>query len=207
MNVFFMCEGRKPKPSRKVNDQCAVDAGAHGRQHRCTMKIPLLIAGILAYACSASADTSRFISLVAKTYNVSNQIVQGTASIDIERGQVARVVTLTGAPNGTASVLITKDGVGFSSYTREGPWVVEGPAKIAVTLGADANYIGAGGLLTLEILPAAVDPGKTLIVPQSTNAVHVSMEWSTNLVHWSEGTNSVYSTTDAARFFRVKVQP
>lgn len=128
--------------------------------------------------------------------------ISATNRVVIAPDQVVRVVALTPFYERDpieSPIHIWKSGGDF--YAQRGD-VIVGPALFVIQVDDCTE-----ALLTLKFLPGAVDPGKTLILPQSSNAVSVAMEWSTNLAHWSEGTNGLYSTADAAKFFRVKVQP
>ncbi len=159
------------------------------------MKIPLLILGLLVYASSTSAQK---VQTVVVTAALTNDL------ITIAAGEVVRVSMVRPEPyrpydTEESRMRVEKSGV--STFIVQGD-VISGPARFFLASDERVN-----AWLTLEWIPAQVDPRSTMIVPQSTNAVAVSMEWSTNLVNWSEGTNGVYSTADAAKFFRVKVSP
>lgn len=125
-----------------------------------------------------------------------------TNSYAVSEGEAARVVQITpySQTYGTDDGLFwfVKSGQRVEQIFRGD--VIQGPVTFYLKPGDPS-------MLTLELLPAAFDPGKALIVPQGSNAVAVAMEWSTNLVHWSDATNGVYGTADAAKFFRVKASP
>lgn len=124
------------------------------------------------------------------------------APVVIATGEAVRVGAVKPEPyleREESLVQVWKGGAEF--FVDKGD-VIAGPAVFTMR-----SYDCDDALLTLEWLPLAVDPGRTLIVPQGSNAVAVAMEWSTNLVSWTIATNGVYSAPDAARFFRVKATP
>lgn len=125
-----------------------------------------------------------------------------TNAVVVASGEAVRVGAVKPEPyldREESLVQVWKGGAEF--FVDKGD-VIAGPAVFTMR-----SYDCDDALLTLEWLPLAVDPGKTLIVPQGSNAVAVAMQWSTNLVHWSDATNGVYGTVDAAKFFRVKATP
>lgn len=166
---------------------------------------------LLAVVCFAAVtcQAQRIATFLAPSIYTTNEVgwrgcTGPTNSVIIGNGEFVRVGMVRPEPYrphdaSESPVQVSKGG--FSFYVDKGD-VIAGPAVFTVR-GDECS----SGLLTLEWLPVAVDPGKTLIVPQSPSAVAVAMEWSTNLVHWHDATNGVYGTPDAAKFFRVKASP
>ena len=158
---------------------------------------PLLFAVVCLIALTCQSQSTRVATIIAPP-NTTNTFV-------LQDGEAARVATVSNY-NMMFGALFEDFWVTQSGYR----WHIlrddlfQGPATFYV--GSRINGFGTQ-MLTLEVFPVAFDPGKTLIVPQGSNAVSVAMECSTNLVNWTTATNGVYGTPDAAKFFRVKVQP
>lgn len=173
------------------------------------MKKLLLALGLIVCALGVSAQNISKVTTLVIRGTVTNSVggldwISATNSIQVLSGEAVRVAALRprtsadGTQESNYSWFVKSGGV-FRVAKGD---VIEGPAVFWLR-----NDLGGDVLLTLEFYSLAVDPSKTLIVTQSSNSVAVAMEWSTNLVQWSEGTNGVYSTPDAAKFFRVKVAP
>lgn len=94
-----------------------------------------------------------------------------------------------------------------SSYFREPgqtafstplfPLVVPGPAVIKV--------MGYGGMATFKITPDQYPSDKTVVVPGGPGGASVTMECSTNLVHWTPADNGAYTNLPGVKFFRIKL--
>lgn len=163
----------------------------------------LLCAGV------ASGQSSRFTTITAVS-RTNNMIV--TNSVTIPAGEAARVVSAhpvqwtfySGQASPTIATYATlfKDGGQFEVFKDD---VVEGPATIQIWAALAQNQNPAVWM-TLERLPQAFPPDRTLLLPQGSNSVAVALECSTNLVHWSTATNGIYGTPDAAKFFRIRAE-
>jgi hypothetical protein len=143
------------------------------------------------------------------------------AQTSILEGETAEVLncyghgTVNGVPYvGHVAATVTKGGLTFKAYppgviygtgstTSTAPrgTVVAGPATISIAGGSTSSP----GVLTIKVTPDIYDVNKTVILPPGTNQVIVALESSTNLVHWSECTNGIYGSPDAAQFFRIRM--
>lgn len=103
-------------------------------------------------------------------------------------------------------LLIEKDGDKSSYYMAQNqstfndalyPLVVPGPAAIKV--------VGYGGMATFKITPDQYPPDKTVVVPGGPGGANVTMECSTNLVHWTPADNGAYTNLPGVKFFRIKL--
>jgi hypothetical protein len=79
---------------------------------------------------------------------------------------------------------------------------IAGPATIE--LAGQSNMAGPR-FVTVEIIPDALPPDKTVVVPAGTG-FNVQMEKSTDLIFWEAATNGVYNNTNGSHhiFFRIK---
>ena len=157
----------------------------------------------------ASAQSSRFTTITAVS-RTNNMIV--TNSVSIPPGEAARVVSAhpvqwtfySGQASPTIATFATlfKDGGEFEVFKDD---VIEGPATIRILAMLAPNQ-SPSVWLTLELLPQAFPPDRTLVLPQGSNSVAVALECSTNLVNWQTATNGLYGTPDAAKFFRIRAE-
>ena len=87
------------------------------------------------------------------------------------------------------------------------PVVIAGPAEIVFYTVPAFPYETnqpAAAWLTLEITPEPFEVGRTITIAPGVGGANVTLECSTNLVNWTEGTNGVYTNMNEAKFFRIK---
>jgi hypothetical protein len=99
------------------------------------------------------------------------------------------------------SAVLQKDGESITISPIGGCPPISGPASVKLVSRAavEPKYI-----VTYTLTPESFPPDKTIILPPGTNQVAITLESSTNLLHWVAATNGVYGTTNEARFFRIK---
>ena len=137
-----------------------------------------------------------------------------TNALDIAVGESLQLVDVVSAypfagrneGRGTMDIFIQKDGppyllhdillnpFGVTSLMRP---IIAGPARLMV--------VSTYGMLTVKIIPTAVNPNQTLIVPPGPGG-NVVMECSSNLVNWVTATNGVYADPTTAKFFRIRLE-
>lgn len=158
--------------------------------------LPLSVA-LLLCAIASPGQSPRYVTITTLTN-------APPSTFEVPAGQCARVAAVNAHPYGAARVSYFKDGIPLSfNGTVNGVRddVVVGPALFKVEIAREPNAIGA--MLTLELSPYSFPPGRTLVIGQTTNAVTVSMEMSTDLVTWTAATNGLYGASNSAAFFRV----
>ncbi len=82
--------------------------------------------------------------------------------------------------------------------------IIAGPASFTAV-----NPVGTWWTtvpITFEITPQVekFPPERTVIIPEASTGALVTMECSTNLMHWTTVTNGFYTGTNGARFFRIR---
>ena len=151
------------------------------------------------------------VTLTAQSHNGTNDI----AALTIGPYEVAELVSFPRAFNhyndSTSGYLqVFKDGRTFIQYPYawtgstgpQDPLIVVGPATIQL-IGAN----NGSAFCTIRVTPESFPPDRTILVPPGTNQARVTLECSTNLVHWSVATNGVYGPLPEAKFFRIKLGP
>lgn len=83
------------------------------------------------------------------------------------------------------------------TYITPDSLVVNGPAKLLV--------VGIGGMATFRITPDQYPPDRTVVVPGGPGGATVTMECSTNLVHWEPAVGGSYTNLPGVKFFRIKL--
>ena len=143
--------------------------------------------------------------MLPDTYYPSQQLTTNT--LEIASGETAHLVSLNRSANhsGYQPGIYVKKGDGaaiayFTATTQQTqlePLVVNGPAKILT--------FGLGGMATFKITPDQYPPDRTVVVPGGPGGAHVTMECSTNLVHWVPAENGSYTNLPGVKFFRIKL--
>ena len=78
-----------------------------------------------------------------------------------------------------------------------------------VTLTLESNINRAQtqpAFVTIDITPDSYPPDKAVTVPPGAAGASITLECSTDLVHWIAATNGVYIDLPAAKFFRIKAE-
>lgn len=132
-----------------------------------------------------------------------------TNTLEIASGETAHLMCLMRSVS-TASapfVWVLKDAVVGRVNPQSNPpgyfvpadsLVVNGPAKLLV-----AGY--GGGMATFKITPDQYPPDKTVVVPGGPGGATVTLESSTNLVHWTPAASGAYTNLPGVKFFRIKM--
>jgi hypothetical protein len=151
---------------------------------------------------AATAAAAEYFTIAATHYFPANppkpDIID--APVNVPAGSLAQVVSgITG--NGGAILYYTKPGSSNYYLLKTGGCVV-GPATISIDPGY-SSVAGASGWATIKIEPQSFPPDKTMILGAGTNTAAITMECSTNLVHWTTCTNGFYGGSNSAMFFRI----
>jgi hypothetical protein len=128
-----------------------------------------------------------------------------SASLIIRTNESFSIVSGSGSP-----VLVDKDGQtfsfqspSFSETSQSRPNVhrlsMAGPAVVRLS-GSFPSFV------TLEVLPDAFSPEKTLVLAQGTKA-SIVMEGSTNLVNWITVNPGNFTNNSVNMFFRLRADP
>lgn len=170
---------------------------------------------LLAFLLAASglAAQERYVTVTLPRFQDPNSApgntLKVTNSLVIVSGETIRLVSLVrGLTSGPPSVRVERDGVssapvwaiynGSELPVSEGTLIVSGPAKLFVE-----GY--GGGMATFKITPDQYPPDRTVVVPGGPGGATVTMESSTNLVHWTPDAGGVYTNLPGVRFFRIKL--
>lgn len=114
------------------------------------------------------------------------------------RGDGARIFVQKADVTGVAlDYRVTTGGV-IPVYLPGDKLVVNGPAKLLL--------VGHGGTMaTFKITPDQYPPDKTVVVPGGPGGATVTLESSTNLVHWEPAVGGTYTNLPGVKFFRIKM--
>ncbi len=157
----------------------------------------ILTALLLASLQISLAGTARYVSASVGGERETNQVV-------IAANEVGELISWGGS---YLAVDAYKDGIYANIINSQSP-----PGKASFTVAGPAafNLRAAGGpssngFATFKITPESFPPDKTLLVEPNQGNVAITMESSTNLIHWVASTNGIYSTTNTPMFFRVRM--
>lgn len=136
----------------------------------------------------------------------------GLSEISIETNETAEVVSWFPQEVTGTQLDIIKDGLTISFNSSQGlipragalPVRIAGPAIIrfiAVSGGSPSR-----GFCTVKVEPATFPPDRTLVVPADTGGANISLEVSTNLVHWTTATPGAYTNLQSHMFFRIRAE-
>jgi hypothetical protein len=162
----------------------------------------------LIFLCFHAGASPNFVTLWATDLSMTNEY-------SIPAGLTARVVAFHASDySAVYGAKVDVLGAGVTNKfneaeasdlsRKEREIVIAGPA--AIRLYFQNSYIGGNAYLTLELLPEAVAPNLTTVVPPSTNGVSVTLECSTDLKVWTTTTNGIYAEPVSPKFFRVRLQ-
>ena len=149
------------------------------------------------------------VTLTAAVTNGTN----GFAELSISPYEVAEVLSFPTFLNTDAALDVHKDGRVYEMRANTfdskipkylDPLIVAGPAVIRLTA---FNSPGKPAFCTIKVTPEAYPPDRSILVPPGTNQVFLTLQCSTNLVHWFPATNGVYGPLPEAKFFRIKLEP
>lgn len=161
----------------------------------------------IAILTSIVTTQARVVTLTVKALqNSPFPPILGIAELQVEAYEVAEVVSFPVAMNVNNILEVIREGqkaiMAPLSVPNQGfdPVVVAGPATIRLLVGNTVN----AGLCTIRITPEAYPPDKSLVVPPGVGGAAITLETSTNLVHWTTSTNGVYTNLPVATFFRLK---
>lgn len=86
------------------------------------------------------------------------------------------------------------------------PFVVSGPAEVAVTSGSGPRTGATPHVVTFEVGPEAYPVTNTFAIGPASGA-QVTLQNSTNLVNWTPATNGFYTNvSENVMFFRIKAE-
>jgi hypothetical protein len=154
------------------------------------------------------------VSLQCRATTNTTLVVGGStssATLTVNSGQVARVVSLNLAGNSSLNVAIngTSFLYSFNSSTANIypplPLVVAGPASFV--LNQDSG--GGQGFCTIELCDTGGSflPSNAVVIPaDSGGQVNIILESSADLVNWTAALPGLYGTSTTNRFFRVRAQ-
>ena len=150
--------------------------------------------------------------LRTNTYYGTKYRLEVTNTFQIASGETAHLIAIlkSESPVHAPRVYVQKNGVvavGYPSrnsyeqpsiYAPADPLVVNGPAEFLI-----AGY--GGGMATFKITPDQYPPDRTVVVPGGPGGATVTMECSTNLVHWTPAEGGTYTNLPGVKFFRIKL--
>ena len=160
---------------------------------------------LLALTMLTISARAGIVTLTANTNDV--------AELRIGPYEVAELVSYPAVMNSDGgSLVVVKDGKTIpyrlpfwpGAQTAIDTLIVAGPATIQFRMSGAPNT--RAGLCTFRVSPEAVPPDRTILVPPGTNQTQITLECSTNLVHWFSATNGIYGPLPEAKFFRIKAE-
>lgn len=166
------------------------------------MKLTFLLAALIVGTLNAQSQNSRYVTVMA---------FNGPTNIVVLAGEAAEIVSCHYESIGEPFITFYRPRILKDGYTIRGvppgyPLSTGTVARGTIVAGpALITNDGGGAILTVKITPDTYDVNKTVILPPSTNQVHIALESSTNLVNWADATNGVYGSPDFARFFRIRM--
>lgn len=177
-----------------------------------------ILIALLLSACGLIAQ-EKYVTLTLPTIQIQrppgadSAYEDQTNTLTVVNGEILHLVSLVQNPLvGHPELRIEKDGnVGrFSRGPLFGLWaggtagvapldslVIAGPAVV--------KLVGRGGMATFKITPDQYPPDRTVVVPGGPGGANVTMECSTNLVHWTPADNGAYTNLPGVKFFRIKL--
>jgi hypothetical protein len=168
------------------------------------MKNAILFAAVASVFAIAAVLPAQDITLTS-TATGGYPIYQ---TIDIATNQTLEILSASqGASLDFLSPVIPQATFGIKSANQifnqlPAPVVIAGPATIRFCKGTGGT---TSEYATFRICPQAFPAEKTEIIPNLSNGATVTFQTSTNLVDWVATTNGIYSGTNGALFFRIKM--
>lgn len=166
--------------------------------------MPLMILTLFACLFTASAEV---ITLTAQNRSsASASPISSTKTITLAEGESATTKYLT--ENGFLDIQI--NGVlfriGLSEHPQAALPVVAGPASIKLTNFSTTNQ----GLATLAVTRNPSTPSSSpgvVVIPDDGSGDHqVALESSKDMVNWTPTQAGVFNSSNANRFFRVRIR-
>lgn len=158
---------------------------------------------------------ARFVTLIVTASSATSEVQVATGEVAELRGY-SGFMPFSRDTTSPYALTVTKDRVDLDllipplrgSDSNPGivlpQHVIAGPARIRIIkLFSDTST----HYCTFNITPEAFPPDRTILVPPGTNLARITLECSTNLVHWASATNGVYGPLPEAKFFRIKMEP
>lgn len=162
------------------------------------IKLHLAVLGLIVFSKIVFAE-SRYETTVA---------TNGVADIAITEWETGQIVYLDPMKDGISYYVLKNQQQlwNIKGSPTEGT-IVRGPAIFRTVATPNLNNPPPYNYsaMTVKIMPNSFEPNKTVILPPGTNQVAVTLETSTNLLHWTPTTNGIYGSPDTARFFRIKM--
>jgi hypothetical protein len=161
------------------------------------MKSLTLLLSVLS-ALSVQAEAQRFVSL------------RKGDTITLRAGEAAEMMTSESVStsvifhNSSGEFFLHRNFV-WSEKLSTHPLAIAGPAtvKCIPPNGIEESFTGFS---TWRVSPGFTDPGKTLTLAPTTNAVTVHLEGSTNLVDWTKAASVTLTNVPTATFYRARLE-
>lgn len=135
-------------------------------------------------------------------------VTNGVADIAITEWETGQIVYLDPFKDGISYYVLKNQQQlwNIKGSPTEGT-IIRGPAIFRTVATPNLNNPPPYNYsaMTVKITPVSFDPNKAALLPPGTNQMAVSLETSTNLLHWTLATNGIYGSPDTVRFFRIKM--
>jgi hypothetical protein len=169
------------------------------------MKIKPLFVLAIFLCCQVEVRPSTFTNLVASGNGQ-------TASLTVNTGELAKVVTANLYGPGRVSILLGTNRFDYTYFLynqtvingTQGAPAVAGPATITLTC---QNSGGVPVFCTIELVSPSepFTPSNAVVIPaDSGGPVNIVLESSTDLITWTPALPGTYGTSTEKRFFRVR---
>ena len=158
--------------------------------------LPLFLTALLALFASQPDAEARVVTVIVTD-------ATPTKEIELSADETVELISTGLNAQNYVGVQVTKDGVtfGLSLSTSAPKQILAGPAHITVT-----KFVPGIQFCSFSITPDPFAPDRTIIALPGTNQTSITLECSTNLIHWVSATNGVYGPMPQAKFFRIKAQ-
>ena len=151
--------------------------------------------------------SAEVITLLAnQRQNTTTHPVFSETTITLAEGDLATVLFMSSQAYIDVTIDNTIVRIGANEATRENLPVIAGPATLRALNFSNLN----AALATISIKRAGatnpVVPAQTVVIPDdATGDRQVQLESSTDLVNWTATQPGTFSSSNASRFFRVRV--
>ena len=144
--------------------------------------------------------SAKYITITVAQQSQANA-PEATNEIVVAAGEVAEIKSFPYYANYQSHLVLERDNKSFWFNPGTEGLVFTGPAKLLLRASGGGGY----GIATVKIEPESFPPDKTIILPAGS-AGRITLESSTNLMHWTAVHVVTHTNTAANLFFRIKAE-
>jgi hypothetical protein len=172
-----------------------------------TVSLPLVVAALL---FGTQPVIARMVTLLVQGANKSDEltitaeeVLQVRTYFDVAyTGNCNDAVAFLEVQRGSNTLIFNAKHFGTTCGMRVPDLLIVGPATAKLRTGG----VPGNAFATLEVMPEAFPPDRSLIIPSGPGGAAITLECSEDLVHWGPSTNGIYTNLPAAKFFRIKAE-